>query len=704
MSARSAAAQDTPTLGAATKSRIFEYENENCLRCHADKKLKPKTERGKKLDLYVTEKEFIGTFHLNVACVDCHQGGQNFREAPHNYGKPLTLGCNGCHEKAVGVYQKSIHGELGTKGDKRAPGCPECHGRHNNFPVTDERSSVNKFVLPETCGKCHRQGGVAEDRKASKVERVKQYEDSIHGRALLVEGLVVAPGCSDCHGAHDILPPERPESRISKKNVPKTCGHCHSRAETVYDQSIHGQMLRKGDNRAPTCVRCHASHEIQQAVSPEFRLGIDNKCGGCHKDRLKRYRETFHGKAIALGRSNVAACSDCHGHHDIYPSANPNSKVNGQNRLQTCRACHPNATRNFAGYLVHADHTDRKGSPIVFWTFVFMTTLLVGTFLFFALHTALWAFRSSVFLFSNFKEFRSMKQSAATDPEQFVRFRPIERFLHLLVMSSFILLVVTGMPLKFYYTDWAKFILSLMQGQAVAAVLHRIGAIITVFYFITHILVVVYSLWRRRARFRDPETGKYVLSRFGAALFGPDSPIPTRQDFRDFVAHQKWFFGKGDRPQFDRWTYWEKFDYLAVFWGVAVIGLSGLIMWFPETSTRILPGWMINVASLVHSDEALLAAAFIFTFHFFNVHFRLEKFPLDTVIFSGRISRTELYHERRRQLERWERENELEDNRVKDEWTAWRKIAIPAGLLAFGLGVLLVVLIYSAMLTRLFHD
>ena len=128
--------------------------------------------------------------------------------------------------------------------------------------------------------------------------------------------------------------------------------------------------------------------------------------------------------------------------------------------------------------------------------------------------------------------------------------------------------------------------------------------------------------------------------------------VPSAQDFRDFVAHQKWFFGKGPKPQFDRWTYWERFDYFAVFWGVAIIGASGLVMWFPRFFTGFLPGWAINIALILHSDEALLAAGFIFTFHFFNTHFRIEKFPMDTVIFSGRISKTELLHERRRWYDR----------------------------------------------------
>jgi hypothetical protein len=124
-------------------------------------------------------------------------------------------------------------------------------------------------------------------------------------------------------------------------------------------------------------------------------------------------------------------------------------------------------------------------------------------------------------------------------------------------------------------------------------------------------------------------------------------------------------------------------------------------MWFPGGFTRLLPGSVINVAHIVHGDEALLAAGFIFTFHFFNVHFRPEKFPLDPVIFSGRISRTEMLHERGRQLARWEKEGGLEAHRVRDEWESWKWIALPAGFIAFCLGVALVVLIYFAMASRL---
>jgi cytochrome b subunit of formate dehydrogenase len=177
--------------------------------------------------------------------------------------------------------------------------------------------------------------------------------------------------------------------------------------------------------------------------------------------------------------------------------------------------------------------------------------------------------------------------------------------------------------------------------------------------------------------------------------------MPNWQDARDFWAHQKWFFGRGPRPQFDRWTYWEKFDYLAVFWGVAVIGLSGLVMWIPTTFTQVLPGWIINVSLIVHSDEALLAAGFIFTFHFFNVHFRVEKFPMDSVIFSGRITEEEMLHERKRLYDRLLASGRLEQERLKDEWNLWKRIFNPIGMLAFAVGVALIVAIYWAMASRL---
>jgi cytochrome b subunit of formate dehydrogenase len=301
------------------------------------------------------------------------------------------------------------------------------------------------------------------------------------------------------------------------------------------------------------------------------------------------------------------------------------------------------------------------------------------------------------------KNFREAKIKTQTDDEWFTRFSPFERFLHFLVVTSFLLLVVTGMPLKFYYTGWAKVIFHFIGGPETARALHRMGAVITFFYFSLHLISLAGKAWKGRKSLRDPADGKFHFQRLWQTLFGPDSMMPTLQDLRDFTAHNKWFFGKGPKPDFDRWTYWEKFDYFAVFWGVAIIGTSGLIMWFPEFVTRFLPGWIINIALILHSDEALLAAGFIFSIHFFNTHFRIEKFPMDTVIFSGRLSKSEMIHERKRWYDRLVATGKLDEHRVRDEWERWKNIASSFGYFFFGLGLVLLVLIIYAMATRLAH-
>jgi cytochrome b subunit of formate dehydrogenase len=332
-----------------------------------------------------------------------------------------------------------------------------------------------------------------------------------------------------------------------------------------------------------------------------------------------------------------------------------------------------------------------------------MTALLIGTFGFFGLHTVFWLFRSVYLYLTDSKTFREAVIKSNTDDVQYTRFTPFQRFLHMLVVTSFLLLVITGMPLKFYYTAWAKVIFGLIGGAGVARSLHHFGAIVTFTYFVLHLSELFTSLWARRASIRNPATQRIELGRIIGAMFGPDSMVPSFQDLRDFIAHQKWFFGKGPRPQFDRWTYWERFDYFAVFWGVFMIGVSGLILWFPKFFTLFLPGWIINIASVIHSDEALLAAGFIFTFHFFNTHFRIEKFPMDTVIFSGRISHTEMLHERRRWYDRLVAEGRLKDYAVKDEWEGRKHVARAIGFFFFGTGLALLVLIVYAMISRLGH-
>lgn len=238
--------------------------------------------------------------------------------------------------------------------------------------------------------------------------------------------------------------------------------------------------------------------------------------------------------------------------------------------------------------------------------------------------------------------------STPVPPErQVIRFTVLERVLHIIMIVSFISLALTGMTLKFSYTGWANVLSRILGGYEAAGYIHRIAAVFMFGIFVAH----VYSLLKRKRR----EAGS-----LRALLFGPDTMLPTKQDLREFIASVKWFLHLGPRPEYGRWTYWEKFDYFAVFWGIFVIGLTGLTLWFPEFFTLIIPGWFLNVATIIHSDEALLAVGFIFTVHFFNTHLRPEKFPMDLVIFTGRVPLDEFKEERPREYEALKRSGQLE--------------------------------------------
>lgn len=266
------------------------------------------------------------------------------------------------------------------------------------------------------------------------------------------------------------------------------------------------------------------------------------------------------------------------------------------------------------------------------------------------------------------------------------RFEPFLSFLHILVVVSFLALAVTGMTIKFSGVGVFQTVSQLMGGYEVTGFIHRLAATITFLYFILHIWYLI-----KKAK-KENRSFKYMFS-------GENSMVFNKRDLQEFIGTVKWFFGRGKRPDYGRWTYWEKFDYFAVFWGVAVIGSSGLILWFPEFFTALgLPGWLINVATIVHSDEALLATGFIFTVHFFNTHFRPDKFPMDKVIFTGRVPLEEWKKDRPRQYKLMVESGQLE-KRLAPPPPKWLvKFAKIFGFTALTIGLITVVMIIYSMI------
>lgn len=342
--------------------------DDDCLACHDD----PKQSRLKE------------SIHgqAGLACTDCHADLAKVVEFPHAE-KLEPPACTSCHEDAGKAWQASVHGE--AKAGRPLAQCADCHGGHDVLPAADKASKSNHFNVPATCERCHAQGKYA--------QAMRSYEDSIHAKALKGSGLVVAPNCSSCHGAHDVLRVANPAAKVHSANVPATCGTCHEGIRQTYEQSVHWARVQEG-RRAAVCSDCHSSHGIGLTNVAAWRLDVVRECGTCHEARIRTYRDGFHGKVTKLGYERVATCSDCHGNHDIRPGSDPGSRVNAANRAATCARCHPGATPSFAEYNPHADPEDPESGLILHYTARFMKLLLIGVFSFFGLHTLLWLTRS----------------------------------------------------------------------------------------------------------------------------------------------------------------------------------------------------------------------------------------------------------------------------------------------------------------------
>jgi cytochrome b subunit of formate dehydrogenase len=279
---------------------------------------------------------------------------------------------------------------------------------------------------------------------------------------------------------------------------------------------------------------------------------------------------------------------------------------------------------------------------------------------------------------------RGIRPRVKPKERYFRRVDPFHRFLHVLVNVSFLTLAFTGLPQSYAHTDLAKWLFTHIMSLKTAQLLHYIAAAITGFYFAAHLVYLI-----NRVR-------KIGLRKL---LTGPETLMFRWKDVKDAWQHLLWFFGRRSRPQFDRWTYWEKFDYFAVFWGVFVIGLSGLLRWKEEFFGSLLGGGIISLADTIHKEEALLATAFIFVIHFFNTHLRASKFPMDVSIYTGSIKEKEFAEDRPLEYERLKREGRLSSVEAKPPSVLRTVVSYIWGSIALSIGFFLLALIIIGHLT-----
>ena len=569
--------------------------NDRCLRCHGKENYSRKTASGEERALHVNAEKFNESVHGAGDCISCHT---DIEKVPHKKNVSRTVGCVRCHQELWEQAQ-----------------------------------------LVEGYDKDARLGVV--------VEQIESYMRSIHARPNIDDQSRTNATCYDCHDAHYISTANSLNTPESKLRIPNKCGSCHSEVLDTYMTSVHGKEIGTGNARAAVCTDCHSAHNIDTANDLSGRLAITAQCGNCHEDQLESYVQTYHGKITQLGYGETAKCSDCHGAHGIKRVSEPESMVHNGNRLKTCQTCHEDATEGYVTFQPHGETNNFAEYPEMWLASKGMIGLLLGTFAFFWLHSALWFYRE----YQDRKHGRDRPHVRVEDMDMpqgkthFRRFTFWWRVAHLVGALSIMLLALTGLTVLFSGSSWAPYVMNLLGGPVSAGVLHRIGAIGFIGVFFIHLIYFAYHIGKNWKTFE---------------WFGPNSLVPNWDDLSDAIAMFRWFFGLGPRPVLDHFSYWEKFDYWAPFWGMTIIGISGMMMWFPEITATYLPGWVFNVATIVHGEEAILAVVFLFTVHFFNNHFRPDKFPLDTTMFTGRVPLEHYRHEHRREYDRLVASGELE--------------------------------------------
>jgi nitrate/TMAO reductase-like tetraheme cytochrome c subunit len=339
-------------------------------------------EMGFKVVPRVNLEELGGSVHAGMKCGTCHSGIQVL---PHE-GMAERVDCQECHTEEYKKYTDSVHGLAYVgKGELDAPTCSDCHGIHGILSHKDPESTVYRSEIPKTCARCHENMGVVEKYHIKAESPYLEYSESVHGKALLEGGLIrFAAVCTDCHGIHEIEGEEYIEVSAHR---PKTCGQCHVTIYDVYQESIHGKMyLMEGNRDVAVCVDCHGEHSIQSpdvkmsSVSPE---NISNTCSGCHEtekmvkydisaDKLKTYKESYHGIAHELGSVKVANCASCHGYHDIRPSIDPKSSIHVDNLPTTCGQCHTRTSVNFAKGKIHLDIESKESGSLYYIRVIFI--------------------------------------------------------------------------------------------------------------------------------------------------------------------------------------------------------------------------------------------------------------------------------------------------------------------------------------------
>jgi cytochrome b subunit of formate dehydrogenase len=625
-------------------SNALAIEDNDCFICHNDPSLTKTLENGKTISLYVDQEVYTHSVHAATTCVACHN---DINELPHQEGLK-KVECGTCHVETE-AFEKSLHGKALTTGDPDVSGCVDCHGTHETRATSDPLSMTNPKNLPETCGKCHSDAGLAERHMFTVAKPSDLYVNSVHGKAVISgetsDAGQTAATCSDCHTAHDILPRFDPASPIFSMNIPKTCGKCHEQITKEFESSIHGRALAAGVKDAPNCTDCHGEHAIEPAHAEASSVSLRNvsrkTCPSCHDNeqlmtrygvpmnRQASYMDSYHGMASEAGSTVVASCTSCHGAHTILPASDPASSIAKANLPMTCGQCHENAGPNFAEGPVHIVPTDpdQKALGVVRIVYFWLIGILLGAMV---LHNTLMMLRHmSVKLIQEWKVAGTYR-----------RFSPGMVLGHLVLMISFIVLAVSGFALR-YPNHWLMHWMFLTEsGFEMRGIVHRVAAIVFTVLMVVNVAYLAFTKGGRKE--------------LRTLLIVPKDALDVVRNLAYAVGLSK------SKPQFARYSYKEKLEYWGLLWGSLLMIVTGFGMWYADALMRYWPKVAIDVAALVHFYEAWLAVGTIVVWHLYYMIFDPETYPMNWSWLTGRITKEDLKERHALDYERAMRDGEIQ--------------------------------------------
>lgn len=663
------------------------------------------TRDGRKVSLFVDPKALSGSVHGSLECVDCHEKFDpdatphrtpmvrvncaschddtapkhafhpRLAAAPAPAGRDTDCaGCHGshaiagvkspafafadgaqvaacgqCHAAERDHFKASAHGHAFATKEQNAPDCLTCH-RSAVVPGPGAKLTLaQKLEQTKQCESCHVGKPNVADQALRGTKFVASFDKSVHGAAL-DHGNIAAANCVDCHGAHDMNRAMAANARINKLHVADTCGQCHAKIAGEFAGSVHAVALHKGNLDSATCTDCHGEHAILAPKDPRSPVHATNVaqevCANCHasvkltrkygiaSNTFQTFEDSYHGLAVRGGAVEVVNCASCHSSHDIKSQDDPTSTINKANLVKTCGQCHPGANARFTVGSVHVSPDAGGGrdghEPILYiiaTIYIILIIAVVGGML---VHN----------LLDFFKKVRRKLaiQKGLIEEEHvahrlYLRMTVHERWQHATLVLSFVMLVLTGFMLRYPEAWWVVAIRNLSdKAFEWRSWSHRVAGVVMLAAGAWHI-------------------GYLAFTKPGRRLFR--ELLPAWRDVTDPWQVLKYNLGLSPtKPAFGRFCYIEKAEYWALVWGTLLMGATGAILWFENTSMGLFTKLGFDISRTIHFYEAILATLAIIVWHFYFVIFNPDVYPMNLSWLTGRMSEREMLEEHPAELAR----------------------------------------------------